>query len=176
MIRRAPPRIEGLRRNDQHLCLQVARKELKQEVSLLNWRNQIVLLLLGMALKQLVSSIWARLRLWETTTSKCKRKWGNVKLMKEQESRHSQRLPTSQVRPKSFSNRRRHNRRFNNKVSSNNHQQKNPFSIWGKARIRSSKCHQWLHSKIHKQRAPFNNTNRYLKLPLSAKHLSLHSP
>ena len=182
MIRRARPQIEALRRNDQHLCLQVAHKDLKQEVSLLNRRNQTVLLLPAMALKQPVLSIWARLRLWETTTSKCKRKWGNVKQMKEQESLHSQCPSTSQqylqVRPKSFSNRRRHNlyhnRRFNNKVFSNNHLQKNPFSIWGKARIRSSKCHRWLHSKIHKQRAPFNNNNRYLKLPLSAKHLSLH--
>ena len=99
----------------------------------------------------------------------------------EQESLHSRCPSTSQVQPKSFSNRRchriyhNHNRRFNNKVFSNNHPQKNPFSIWGKARIRSSKCHRWLHSKIHKQRAPFNNNNRYLKLPLSAKHL-LHIP
>jgi hypothetical protein len=183
MIRRARLQIEALRRNDQHLCLQVAHKDLKQEVSLLNRRNQTVLLLPAMALKQPVLSIWARLRLWETTTSKCKRKWGNVKEMKEQESLHSQCPSTSQVQPKSFSNRRRHkiyhnhNRRFNNKVFSNNHPQKNPFSIWGKARIRSSKCHRWLHSKIHKQQVPFNNNNnRYLKLPLSAKHLSLHIP
>jgi len=57
MIRRARLQIEALRRNDQHLCLQVAHKDLKQEVSLLNRGNQTVLLLPAMALKQPVLSI-----------------------------------------------------------------------------------------------------------------------